>query len=512
MRNFLYQKCSVILMLLCISRGNTFSDTFDEELMLKPLPSGFIYAFFQFTTLWEAPNTLQTLQHSHLFPRGLGEILGRHKVDELHFTLTEGLWRYKKWGYPFENAGPGAEISSWFNQNVSNVDKEWKSLTNSLAGLFCASLNFVEPLNTLSPEFSMPPTSALNHKPNSSYLRYSTLPRETACTENLTPFKKLLPCDSKKGLATLLNSAYIHNTNYHSIGIHFRSVCRNSECTKTSLELRQTVSLVYDSLAEDSQDWSIRKLFGTALRDACPLATISNIYVDITTNKTIHTYKLTPEPNAKVSSLRGGQKNMIGVYDIKSYTSKGIFNVASYYNSPNFDTKGFVPILLASRYIIGYGQQKGTLVTKLRNNHWQPLNIILFENIPWYLSLYLHTVKFTSNGKPIQPSVIRIRWILLPFKKQIIKIYRKFRYRMRCFNASREGYLVQLRTDVLLISLPTPDFSMPYNVICLACTAVALAFGPLHNISTKKLVLKKIQKTWWKNNKIFSYFAKEKTE
>ena len=156
--------------------------------------------------------------------------------------------------------------------------------------------------------------------------------------------------------------------------------------------------------------------------------------MDITTNNTIHTYKLTPEPNAKVSSLRGGQKNLIAVYDIKSYTSKGIFNIANYYNSPNFDTKGFVPILLASRYIIGksflqfqiqfislklgkmlfnnqfssiyflgYGQQKGTLVTKLRNNHWQPLNIILLENIPWYLSLYLHTVKFTCNGKPIQP-------------------------------------------------------------------------------------------------------------
>lgn len=34
---------------------------------------------------------------------------------------------------------------------------------------------------------------------------------------------------------------------------------------------------------------------------------------------------------------------------------------------------------------------------------------------------------------------------------------------------------------------------MPYNVICLACTAVALAFGPLHNISTKRLVLKNAQ-------------------
>ena len=39
------------------------------------------------------------------------------------------------------------------------------------------------------------------------------------------------------------------------------------------------------------------------------------------------------------------------------------------------------------------------------------------------------------------------------------------------------------------MNLPTPDFSMPYNVICLTCTVVALAFGPLHNITTKSLTI-----------------------
>ncbi len=42
-------------------------------------------------------------------------------------------------------------------------------------------------------------------------------------------------------------------------------------------------------------------------------------------------------------------------------------------------------------------------------------------------------------------------------------------------------------TEVLLVSLPTPDFSMPYNVICLTCTVVAIAFGSLYNLSTKRL-------------------------
>ena len=31
---------------------------------------------------------------------------------------------------------------------------------------------------------------------------------------------------------------------------------------------------------------------------------------------------------------------------------------------------------------------------------------------------------------------------------------------------------------------------MPYNVICLACTVVAIAFGSLHNLATKRFILK----------------------
>ncbi|KAI2595046.1 phosphatidylinositol glycan anchor biosynthesis class T [Homo sapiens] len=32
------------------------------------------------------------------------------------------------------------------------------------------------------------------------FLRYAVLPREVVCTENLTPWKKLLPCSSKASL------------------------------------------------------------------------------------------------------------------------------------------------------------------------------------------------------------------------------------------------------------------------------------------------------------------------
>ena len=49
-----------------------------------------------------------------------------------------------------------------------------------------------------------------------------------------------------------------------------------------------------------------------------------------------------------------------------------------------------------------------------------------------------------------------------------------------------EQLFLRLHTESLLVSLPTPDFSMPYNVICLACTVVAIAFGSIHNLTTRR--------------------------
>ena len=47
---------------------------------------------------------------------------------------------------------------------------------------------------------------------------------------------------------------------------------------------------------------------------------------------------------------------------------------------------------------------------------------------------------------------------------------------------------VYLRTTTLLLYLPTPDFSMPYNVIILTSTVMALAFGSVFNLLVRRFV------------------------
>lgn len=42
-------------------------------------------------------------------------------------------------------------------------------------------------------------------------------------------------------------------------------------------------------------------------------------------------------------------------------------------------------------------------------------------------------------------------------------------------------------TEVLLVPFTTPDFSMPYNVITITCTVLALYFGSLLNVLRRRV-------------------------
>ncbi|KAB0797348.1 hypothetical protein PPYR_01934 [Photinus pyralis] len=531
----------VILVLNSVSLINCGSDSFTEELFIKPLYTDHIYTHFHFSTIWDTDLQTEQFKHTHLFPRALGEIIKRHNVQELHLSLTAGLWRYETWGYPITSAPPGAELWVWFKQDTENVDKNWKELANSLSGLICASLNFIDTSNSISPEYSFRPNGAVADQTlNSSYLRYSALPREIVCTENLTPWKKLLPCESKKGLASLLNSGYIYNTRYHSLSIHFRPICRDLECDVTSIEVNQYVDLVYDYLILGVRNWSIRRLFGQGILGSCPLAKSSTVYVDMSTNSSIP-FDLSPEPDEFVHSIRGGYTTKFAKYRVTNETLSisvsHLENSKVLINSP--------PVLHANQYLTGYGQELGGIVTKLYNNHWNNLDVVVLQNIPWYVPIYLHTLKIQANGETIKPISIRyipgklrkrpyyveialrlpprsttsisadfehvfLKWTeyppdashgfyisssvisaMLPLTKNITGLPQGASTIADSFNrSSGSGYFVQVHTETMVVTLPTPDFSMPYNVICLACTVVALAFGPLHNITTKRLILK----------------------
>ena len=104
--------------------------------------------------------------------------------------------------------------------------KSWKQVTSSLSGHFCASLNFIDKAATVQPRYSLRPEGVFgNGTFKQENVFYAALAHESACTENLTPWKKFLPCFHKSGLASLLNAVYLLNSNYFSISIDIKSIC-----------------------------------------------------------------------------------------------------------------------------------------------------------------------------------------------------------------------------------------------------------------------------------------------
>ncbi|XP_051961974.1 GPI transamidase component PIG-T-like [Xyrauchen texanus] len=211
-------------------------------MVIRPLHSGDIYASFQFRTLWDTDflQERKTVSHYWLFPKSLGQVLSKFSVQELHISSTQGFWRTMQWGQPFIPSPPGAELWVWFHHTVTDVYGNWKELTNVLSGIFCASLNFIDSTNTGQPSAGL--RNATDHR----FLRYATLPCEIVCTENLTPWKKLLPCGSKAGLAVLMKSEKLFHSSFHSQTVHIRPLCQDALCTNTAWELRQTLSVMFD--------------------------------------------------------------------------------------------------------------------------------------------------------------------------------------------------------------------------------------------------------------------------
>lgn len=482
--------------------------------------------------------------------RSIAEIYHTYDIKELHVSLSNGLWRYETWGYPVVDAAPGAEVWAWFNngtdgsrRNPDSIDVQWKNLCATLSGLLCASLSFIDATNTQSPEYSFRPQFYAK-KQDWPVIRYSNLPHEIVCTENMTPWKKLLPCGNRGGFLSLLNSEHVHSTSYHSIGIHMRQL--DDSLSGKVLEVKQTVNLVFDQIQLGGKDWSIRKLFGQGMGAACPLAKTSKLYVDVTEAK--KAFDFTPQFDEVINSRRGGSDTEFGVFDMKKQPQNKMFNFAAIKKAEAKEAVPIipVPILTARRFLLGVGQERGQIVTKIANNHWSDLNVIVQENIPWFVPIYLHTLKIrTLNGVELTPTsiiykpgkqrerpyqlevavkvpsrttielsidfdYIFLKWqeyppdanhghyigaavvsALLPVAKNYTGVPVDGCLFADSFNASRSGYLVQIHTESLLLTLPTPDFSMPYNVICLSCTVVALAFGPIHSMTTKRITVQK---------------------
>ncbi|KAI1769265.1 Gpi16 subunit, GPI transamidase component [Hypoxylon sp. FL1150] len=548
----------------------TATSDYYEQLNLKPLPQSNLLASFNFRS-----NTSLSQFEAHnfrYFPRSLGQILQHVGTRELHLRFSLGRWDAESWGArPWDGTkegGTGVELWAWLEAETDEeADRKWLSLTNALSGLFCASLNFIDETRTTRPVMSFQPEG--NH-PNSTLenmqLLHGVLPREVVCTENLTPFLKLLPCKGKAGISTLLDGHKLFDASWQSMAIDIRPVCPSGE--ECVLQIEQAIDMVLDIERSkrprdnpiprpapghdlkcnsskpyhsgdtcfptdfiEGQDWALDQVFGKAIKGACPLTdpNIPPICIQVPHSRDIFTTSGSTEiknPNGLARCYQVPSDDDFA-FILPFMTREG-----EHAATANEIVEPETPLLYAERSFTGHGYERGGVRTILTNpSPDTEVEFVYMESLPWFMRIYLHTLKTHIEGQSrssqdvieeiyYRPALDRVRgtqlelrmrippastvFLTYDFEKSILRYTEYPPDANRGFDVAAAVITIlpsnspnapierqktsNLRTTTLLLSLPTPDFSMPYNVIIFTSTAIALAFGGLYNILIRRFV------------------------
>nr|VDD47127.1 unnamed protein product [Brassica oleracea] len=541
--------------LLAIAFGsNEVEEEFSESLLLKPLPDRKVLAHFHFEN--RAPPSNSHGRHHHLFPKAISQLVQKFRVKEMELSFTQGRWNHEHWGgsdtLSSMNAKPvGVELWAVFDVPRSEVDTSWKNLTHALSGLFCASINFLESSTSYAA-----PTWGFGR--SSDKLRYGSLPREAVCTENLTPWLKLLPCRDKDGISALMNRPSVYRGFYHSQRLHL-SMVDSGMLLEQSLTVVLQPDTVYDG--KDLQpSWSLSSLFGRKVVGKCVLAKSSNVYLQMEglAHPEAHTLLKNEEFELSIKPDRTLREtsSVLFIFDIDKSSDSEPFDLGLTWKLPSKWSCQQAP-LHASRFLMGSGNERGAIAILLKATESQDklsgkditnggrcrIKANVFQIFPWYVKVYYHTLQIFVDQQQntssevlkkinVSPSAdkmssgmmemmlelpceVKSVAISIEYDKGFLHIdeyppdanqgfdipsalisfpdhhasldFKEELSTLPLLSKFKDKSLVRSYTEVLLVPLTTPDFSMPYNVITITCTVFALYFGSLLNALRRRI-------------------------
>ncbi|VDK83996.1 unnamed protein product [Litomosoides sigmodontis] len=489
--------------------------------------NGFIIFFPCLLILSYGSVDLRTLKGKDAYAEELliKRLKSEHLLVQFRFVITSdaksGFWRLNEWGVQPQPSSPsGAQLYAWIDGNKTSglVDERWSNFVNSMNGIFCTSLLDILPTHTAAPQLSFSRMGYV-HPNRSSQIRYGALASETICTENFTPWRKLLPCKQDGTV---------------NCGTRRRLVLTLNFVPELDLKSR-------------SLDWSFRHIFERRVDQKCVIA-----------DRDIVLFEVDRKVIAENNELQKIGSRVYSLYNISAYPRHTFpIDISVKYESRLELPVDNSPALVSIRtYVSGTDQQSGRLISILRNGQCTPQSVVYTHVVPWFIKLYYHTIRFTCypldndqgqflkgkvNKKVFVPAKDRQRpslleWnVTLPensfcsisfeFDKAFLRVneyppdashgfyvpapiitfsaaaelWEKNRTDLgdaltttfdeilgaKNSNGSR---IITMHGEVLLVLLPVPDFSMPFNVICLVCTAIAMLFGPVHTLTTKMLI------------------------
>jgi phosphatidylinositol glycan class T len=427
-------------------------------------------------------------------------------------------------------------------------NQAWTRLVRTLSGLTCSSLSQVQYANVLAKIPSIHQFGKMTHNKSEPLTRnriLAQLPSETTCTENLSSLLKLLPCRTRAGLAQAIIPQTLITSRYYSLSMSSRRICldhhhnsnnknhhpdldidtvdpwHSQHCKIKGLSFIESIHF----LRVDGMNKSISTLLSSGNNNviqsisSCPASEETNLVVyDSQLNST---FSNTWKDFTNYSQTLFAMNNLSSLLNTTAATNSNINNNKKNRNHP----------LRISRWIstrTGIDSPSGTLSTVFQLHHQQEntkvpssLNITHVEILPSFLRPRLTSIQ-VQIGKQhilsrselisimdIVPTRVRGPPTTLYFRlsipaTEIVTIRYEFDKEFLNFeefpaNPNRgfdipsalttfkwiDSSYHTIASDALLISLPMPDFSMPYNVITLSCTAFSFFLGSFINATAR---------------------------
>lgn len=529
-------------------------DIFDEVLQLHPIPptpsSSLVLAHFDFSIRAALSSAFRSDQFD-LFPKPIGKLLNAHgAIRGFEVALTQGRWK-EQWGAPpREIRPPGAllAVATGGNSGQSEADDAWKFLISALSGSLCASFEGMDPHHK-SLAWVVPLDVPFREDGNN--LRLATLPYEPVCTENLTPWLKLLPCGGHRGLAALLAPIAIAEAPLVSLTLAV-SVEKDAVLLRTSLD----VVLPAMATAQGFDAW-----FGSSATqgsEPCQAARNSSVYViaqKALEPEVLQELAVEPKPipgGGSVLPFQASEFAKLSRSANQALLSGATTASSAHVLAAEANTHG----LSVMRDILsqeGYSERThGRYLLRFTNHGSVAKRVRFMDQLPFFLTPMWHTfhtslqhasgaveelsgldamrrlsVQFVPPSRPHDATEVFLSAdvapgasvsVFLDVLKNFIQL-REFSYACeKGFDVSAAAWMEvdlpqlsnssgisdflkslapsvpwenpdtasqwRLRfTQGLIILVPMPDFSMPFNVIALSATALTFFFGSIFRLT-----------------------------
>lgn len=459
--------------------------------------------------------------------------LEKSDVSELTVSFRAGQWDQVRYGesgpLSYEAGGAGGEIRGWIAGN--HTDKAWDDVTHAMAGLFCATVGSDDIGESVRTFGSLYP-AARSSRDLSHYINSS--PHLGLCTENLTPFLSLLPSKGLSGLSALLAQPHVVlSWGFKTEGIEV-VMPEGDQPGKWTGWWEGIVDLVPKE--GGSRDFSISSLFKQNLPR--PFARASSSNLRLIKPKGGNNVDIPPKFTSK-QWIDGSIREILD-WDLldSSLAGKDLhftfgeshFSYRRFSSNPLTPARHFSPPpITVSRVAADRHASDATFVVEIANNGDVDRKAVYSEVWPWWVKGWLSEMEVSVHPQSSQPILHSVDYhpsvpptptttdlhlrltlparstvrITLPFTKLTLK------YTDHVPDAERgreipasvltlldlegegpddspAGTVNVLRSSrrrifgpKLLLDVPTPDFSMPYNVIIMTSTVMAVFFGSM---------------------------------